>query len=504
METIFWKKNISLYLLIIAAALLIAIPILIKGRLSNLRNTEAEEYDTLIIVTPHNEPVRYEFERAFSKWYLAKKRRNVKIDWRILGGTSEIAKYLDSEFKSAKKEGRAGINIDIFFGGGSYDHKRQAEAGNLQPAGIKAKHSQWLDEQILPETFCGEILRDTNDLWYGCCLSMFGICFNEDKIKELNITNYPKSWADLTDRNFFKAIALADPSKSGSMNKIFEIIIQKAMQDYLKGKNISFDAAQKEELNRAWKYALFLLKRIAANARYFSDSASQVVLDVAQGNAAAGMCIDFYGRYESEFIMVREKSNRLKFVAPEQSTSVSADPVSILKGAPHLETAKEFVEFLLSKEGNFLWNAKTGVEGGTEKFALRRLPIRKDLYREPYLSKMTDADVMPYEKNADFIYMAEWTGDLFKAIQLVIKAMCIVPHRELREAFFECYSKENAQPNSIVFKILYELPAELEWQTLKWQTINKLKDPKDQALLFREWCLFFRKQYLDAKKAMEQ
>ena len=47
---------------------------------------------------------------------------------------------------------------------------------------------------------------------------------------------------------------------------------------------------------RGWEAGLQLLIRMAANSRYFTDSASKIPHDVAQGNAAAGMCIDFYGR----------------------------------------------------------------------------------------------------------------------------------------------------------------------------------------------------------------
>ena len=39
---------------------------------------------------------------------------------------------------------------------------------------------------------------------------------------------------------------------------------------------------------------------IAANGRYFTDSAPQVPNDVGNGDAAAGIAIDFYGRVYQE------------------------------------------------------------------------------------------------------------------------------------------------------------------------------------------------------------
>ena len=35
--------------------------------------------------------------------------------------------------------------------------------------------------------------------------------------------------------------------------------------------------------------------------RYFTDSGVKIPLDVATGEAAAGMCIDFFGRFEGEY-----------------------------------------------------------------------------------------------------------------------------------------------------------------------------------------------------------
>ena len=57
----------------------------------------------LVIVTPHNEAIRYEFERGFSAWHQQKYGSPVKIDWRSIGGTTEIMRYLKSEFAADMK-----------------------------------------------------------------------------------------------------------------------------------------------------------------------------------------------------------------------------------------------------------------------------------------------------------------------------------------------------------------------------------------------------------------
>ena len=56
--------------------------------------------DTLVIIASHPRQVKWEFERAFRDYYRAKHGREVRIDWRDVGGTSDAANYIDSRFAS--------------------------------------------------------------------------------------------------------------------------------------------------------------------------------------------------------------------------------------------------------------------------------------------------------------------------------------------------------------------------------------------------------------------
>ena len=70
--------------------------------------------DRLVLISPHWEGIKYEFERAFKAWYRRETGRNVDLEWIDVGGTSETLRFIQSEFKSKP----AGIGIDVFFGGG--------------------------------------------------------------------------------------------------------------------------------------------------------------------------------------------------------------------------------------------------------------------------------------------------------------------------------------------------------------------------------------------------
>jgi spermidine/putrescine-binding protein len=161
---------------------------------------------------------------------------------------------------------------------------------------------------------------------------------------------------------------------------------------------------------------------------------SKIVLDISMGDAALGMCIDFYGRFQSEVIEASGRSGRIGFVLPRGGSSLGADPIGLLRGAPHRELALEFMRFVVSEEGQKLWGFRQGTPGGPERYALRRLPILKSLYAPRYEAYRSDPDEQPYDAG-QFIYREAWTGRLFSTIAFIVRVMCIDSATELEEAF---------------------------------------------------------------------
>jgi iron(III) transport system substrate-binding protein len=210
--------------------------------------------------------------------------------------------------------------------------------------------------------------------------------------------------------------------------------MQGALLGLMKGGKTEAEA--KDEAARVgWGAGLNLIQRISANARYFTDSAPKIPLEVSKGDAAAGMCIDFHGRSAEEQVRGADGRSRVGFVAPVGGTSVAVDPIALLRGAPEPELAEGFMEFVLSDAGQRLWCYALGAEGGPSSEALRRLPVRRDFYSAENLKWMPDAGEMPYEKAQSFTYRPEWTGSVFNVLRFVIRACCVDTHREQRAAW---------------------------------------------------------------------
>lgn len=494
------RPDIPTILLLLALVVVLLVPFLFQPH----RPAISAGTNELVIISPHNEAVRYEFERAFRRRHRAQYGSDVKIDWRNIGGTSEIMRYLDSEFEAAKRADRNGIGIDLLFGGGQYDHAQQARKGHTIPCGLRQRHPEWLVEAIIPQSFSGEIFYDPEDRWYGCCLTSFGICWNQDVLTAHGIRRAPKSWTDLADFAYYRLVALADPTKSGSINKAFEMLIQEQLLAELTERNVPIGQASPEILAGGWRRAFGIIRQVGANARYFTDSASKVPLDVAQGSAAAGMCIDFYGRFESELIARNERSDRMVYITPAGGSSVSVDPIALLRGAPHRELAERFIDFCLSPDGQQLWNTRVGQPGGPERYALRRLPVRKDLYAEPYLQAMSDPDALPYVKDAGFSYREAWTGPLFSLIRALIRSSCIDTHAELADAWEAINRKGGPAACPEAFAVLTDLPPNAEYAQALAVTARQLNDKLTEARLTREWMIFFRDQYRQARALAEK
>ena len=526
-------------LIILALLLLLAIPFLLRPG----KEATSGVLLPLVIISPHNEAVQYEFEHAFRQWHLKNFGQDIDIDWRNLGGTSEIARYLDSSFQAAEKTGLPGIGIDLFFGGGEYDHALQAKKGHTIPCGLRERHPEWLKEEIIPSRFSGEIFYDRDDRWYGCCLSGFGICYNEDFFKSMdgNLKKVgtdslsvrpngkarrdrlsrptveklprhstgpnlspPRQWQDLADFVFFEQLALADPTKSGSINKAFEMVIQQQMFAELMEHGKPADNVQPSDLAEGWRRAFNLIRQIGANARYFTDSAGKVTVDVAQGNAVAGMCIDFYGRFESETVERNESSARMKYIMPDNGSSISVDPISMLRGAPNRALAERFIDFCLSVDGQLIWNTRVGQPGGPIRYSLRRLPIRRDLYCPKYLENMSDPQALPYQNTGRFTYQAGWTGPFFNVIRALIRTMCIDPHDELRYAWKTINEAGGPAACPRAMAVFSALPPGVEYGAALVKSAAATADKLEEAGLMREWTMFFRNQYRKAAELAKQ
>ncbi len=466
-------------LLVLALAIIVGLPFLLRPKNSLLAGAD----ETLVIITPNNEAIRYEFARGFRDWYRARTGRTARIDWRVPGGTSDISRYLASAYEAPFEDtwrrqlklpwsdavqrafddphvqlgtdpdkdsipqmarrvfldSNIGAGIDLFFGGGSFDFNQQAGAGRLVKSGFIAAHPELFGSGPgqIPQTLGGEPFWDKGGTWFGTVLSAFGICYNDDVLARLHVARAPANWSDLASPVFEGQEALADPNQSGSVAKAFEMIIQQQMEAARAQAGAAAGSPEEAKaLSDGWGTAMALIQRMGANTRFFTDNATKIPIDVGDGDAAIGMAIDFYGRFQSESTRNPQTGReRMHYFNPPGGTSLGTDPIGLLRGAPHRALALAFMDYVMSVEGQKLWDFKVGTPGGPEKYALRRLPIRPELYANEYAPFRADPDVFPYVEAQHFTYRPAWTAALFGPIRFIVRVMCIDPHDEASAAW---------------------------------------------------------------------
>lgn len=429
----------------LAMAVLLGVPFAARVRFES----HAGDGRRLIVLTPHVQQIRDEFALAFGRWHEREFGERVSVDYRSPGGTSEIRRQLEAEFRARLAEGRSTlvereggyevemapgtIGADMMFGGGSYDHGQLArgvrvtldgpggEAVELSvpmsaPAGLTREE---LDEIFGENRIGTQPLYDPGQYWIGTALSSFGIVFNRDVFARLGVDE-PRSFGDLTDPRLRGRIALADPRQSGSITTTFDSILG----------------------NHGWEGGWRILRELCGNARYFTNAATKPPADVSSGDAAAALAIDFYGRGQAQAVADAGDPDRMGYIDPAGEVYIDADPISILRGGPDPELARRFLRFTLTEEGQALWQfpsrasgegsgnppGPTGEPMGPERHELRRMPIRRSLYAD-HFDHFKDR-VVPFEIATDVENPGWRTG-----VQMMMGAFGIDSARGCREAW---------------------------------------------------------------------
>ena len=175
--------------------------------------------------------------------------------------------------------------------------------------------AEGLLEQYQPTNF-NELLNPFDDYdgsFTAARLGTLGIVINTEKV-----ATPPTSWEEIATAPLYKdAFGIADPALSGT----------------------AFMSVVLLEKQFGWSY----LERLRENGAIKSKGSGRVVDDTATGELTACLGVDYITAAKID------KGSPLKMVYPPELLMVPS-PVAIFKDAPNKETAKKFVDYLLSQE----------------------------------------------------------------------------------------------------------------------------------------------------------
>lgn len=322
------KINIRIFPLLIMFGLIFASSLTLAG------TAEVSAVDELGVIYPHSTDFAEWVFDDFKVWYLAETGNTITI--------TETA--LDSSAAADRVRGWNGTNPedDIIWGGGRFNFELMRANGfdfSVTDESLNLLHRYKVPEHDNFNEFLGgwNLWDNTNSTldpsWYAAAVSGFGFMYNTEYLTANNLPT-PTTWDDLTKYDYFGHIVMADPSASGSTTAS---VLQMLME-----KNSQTDATEitsAADMTEAWEF----WAKLTGNVGEFTSSSSQPPAKVAAGDYGIGIVIDY-------FAWEKMASNPVEF-SYGGATTVSPDPVAIIKNAPNLDQAKKFMDYLTSTSG---------------------------------------------------------------------------------------------------------------------------------------------------------
>ena len=268
------------------------------------RRTEGEilkapaEDKRLLIYTSHKEelwkPIVKEFEERTGIW--------VEV---VSGGTNLLLEEI------AEKKGE--VDADLFFGGGV--ESLNAFSDYFIPYEAKGI------EEVEPQ------FRSATDVWTPFSALPVVLIYN----KKLLSPEELGSWKDVLAPKYKGKIAMANPAYSASAFTGL-LSFEKAVQE-------ETDSTEDSDGDKE------ILPRIAKqlDGKEYTDS-GEVPEAVADGSKLVGITL------EETALKYMAKGENIGIVYPKEGTTVVPDAGAILKGAKHLENARKFLDFSISKD----------------------------------------------------------------------------------------------------------------------------------------------------------
>ncbi|MGB9622364.1 MAG: extracellular solute-binding protein [Candidatus Bathyarchaeia archaeon] len=354
-----YAKHVSLASLILFLSIaMLPVAATKPSRLVETPLTAQSSYEnTIVLVTPSNTYLLDRVKAAFEKY--AKEKLGVNVEMQLIRAGSPECMNKIIAWNGLPE-------ADIFFGGDLIYHWK-LKARNLLES--YRPNSVYYDE--LPMTFLGSPLRDPDEVWHPKLWWGHGFMYNTQVLKTLNI-DPPKSWDDLLDPKWRNLIVMCTPSRSSSTYINIVIILQ----------------------NRGWDEGWAFWRRIASNIGSFVQRSHDVIELVSKGEYAVGFT------YAQGVVINRQLGYPVSIYMDPTGFIVSG--VSLLKGAPHPNIAKAFLDW---------WYTPDAQQAALEAGAFPVLPALK--IQGPPNSTATILREYLGGKDTIYDYLKQFTGMKF-------------------------------------------------------------------------------------------
>ncbi len=277
----------------------------------------------------------------------------------------EQAGTVSGRIKTEAPKARA----DVFIGGNSNYHTDLAAGGFLE------KYTS----PVVKEAGISNQFVDPDGYWSGWYFGALCMLYSEKRYKEEIAPKGikpPSSWDDLLNPAYKGEVIASNPATTGGAYLMM--------------------AAQIFRLGSEGAGFEFIRKLHPSVAQYTKGANGSIPL-VTQGEAIVGFA------WGHDTLKQKIQGNLPIVVVFPEDTGFEIGAASIIKGAPNLESAKKFIDFLLSPTAGKI-NAKNGY----------RYPVRKGVELPEGIPPFESLDLAPWDlekaaENVD-VWKKKWAG----------------------------------------------------------------------------------------------
>ena len=288
------------------------------GALALMMTSAASFADTVTVVTSFPRDLTDPFKAAFEAAHP--------------GTTLEVVSRNTNAAVSHLQETRSANTIDLMWASAPDAFEVLKEDGLLAAVDIQSEG--------IPDEIGGYPINDPDGTYFGFAASGYGIMYNTRYV-EANDLPVAEEWEDLKRAEYNGHVAMSSPSRSGTTHLTVETVLQ----------------------GEGWDEGWATWKWISGNMNTVTERSFGVPDAVNSGSTGFGIVIDFFG------LASKASGFPVELVYPSVTAIVPAN-IGIIENAPNQEGAKQFVEFLLSPEGQQVLLDP----------AIMRLPVNPEAY----------------------------------------------------------------------------------------------------------------------------
>ncbi len=272
--------------------------------------------------------------------------QNFKIDTgvdvaMVRKSTGEVLAQIRAEAGNPK--------IDVWWGGTGDPHMIAAAEDLTEASGVDTS-------QLLG--WARNMADMTGGKAIGVHVGLLGMIYNTEVLAAKKL-DAPACWRDLAKPQYKGEIQVANPKSSGTAYTELATLVQ------LFGEDEGFK----------------LLAEIGANINQYTKSGSAPGKAVARGETTIGI------GFMHDMVNLKKQGFPVKIVAPCEGTGYETGAVSMIKGTPHKEEAKKWIEYVISADAQ-----SAGLEVG-----VYNIPSNPGAKTDPDAPDMASVKLIDYD-----------------------------------------------------------------------------------------------------------